>query len=57
MSPSALRSLAFLSRVLAINDLAWMSLAVLSVSTLDHIQGVSSNRRFFQQLLGGIFKF
>ena len=30
--PSAQRSLTFLSRVLATNDLAWMSLAVLSVS-------------------------
>ena len=30
-SPTAWRSLTFLSRVLAINDLAWMSLAVLSI--------------------------
>ena len=32
-SPSAWRALTFLSIVLAINDLAWMSLAVLSVSS------------------------
>ena len=35
-SPSAWHSLPFLSRVLATNDLAWMSLAVFSVSSLDH---------------------